>query len=147
MSGDALPGAVPSWLKIAAILISLAGLADSAYLTSKHFAGTSVPCNLVTGCETVLTSTYSEFLGIPTALFGVVAYFTAFSLVLLAYFGREKLWLLFGALAVVMLLFSVWFVYLQAFVIKAYCQYCLVSAVTSTLLFLIFAASFPLRKR
>lgn len=146
MNDDSIPNAVPGWIKIAAIVTSLAGLADSSYLTSKHFAGSSVPCNLFSGCETVLSSSYSEFFGIPTALFGAVAYFTAFSLALLTYFGRERLWSLFGMLASLMFVFSVWFVYLQAFVIKAFCQYCLVSAATSVLLFLIFAVSILLKK-
>lgn len=147
MGDDSTPIAVPGWLKIAAVITALAGLADSAYLTSNHFAGTAVPCNLVTGCETVLNSSYSEFFGIPTALFGAVAYFTVFSLALLAFFGHEKLWRVFGAVTVVMFFASVWLVYLQAFVIQAFCQYCLFSAVTSTLLFAIFSVSFLVRNR
>ncbi len=132
---------LPRYFPAAAMLFSLIGLIDSAYLTSKHFSGAAVPCNLITGCETVLTSTYAEFYGIPTALFGALAYFAAFSLALLVWFGNEKLWKLYGALAALMFLFSIWLIYLQAFVIGAFCQYCLISAVTSTFLFLVFLAS------
>lgn len=146
MSDGYTPSDSTGWLKIAAVVVALAGLADASYLTSNHFAGINVPCNLVSGCETVLNSTYSEIFGVPTALFGVAAYFAAFSLALLAYFGREKLWTLFGVAAAIMFLFSVWLIYLQAFVIKAFCQYCLFSAATSTLLFVIFSVSLLIRK-
>lgn len=119
---------------IAGSVIALAGLADSAYLTAKHFAGSEVPCSVISGCEQVLTSSYAEFYGIPTAVFGAAAYFTAFSLSLLVFYGYNGLWRLFGALTVVMAAFTVWLVYLQAFVIGAFCQFCLLSALTTALL-------------
>jgi len=125
----------------AAFIIALIGLADAAYLTSKHLSGAAVPCNLVSGCETVLTSQWAEILGLPTALYGALAYFIAFALAFLAFSGRHRLWNLFGMISAVMFLFSIFLVYLQAAVIGAFCQYCLVSAATSTMLFLIFLAS------
>jgi len=126
---------------IIAAVISLIGLADSAYLTSKHLSGSQVPCNITGGCEQVLTSSYSEIFGIPTAAFGVLAYMTAFSLALLTYFGNRQLWNLFGVVVILMAGFSLWFIYLQAFVIGAFCQFCLLSAITSFTLFTIFTSS------
>lgn len=119
---------------IAGSVIALAGLADSAYLTAKHYAGSEVPCSVISGCEQVLTSSYAEFYGIPTAMFGAAAYFTAFSLSLLVYYGYDRLWRLFGALTLVMAAFTGWLIYLQAFVIGAFCQFCLLSALTTALL-------------
>jgi len=132
---------------ILATVVALIGLADSAYLTSKHFSGAAVPCSLITGCETVLTSSYAEMFGIPTAAFGVFAYFIAFSLALLTAFGNRKMWNLFGALTIVMAIFTIWFLYLQAFVIKAFCQFCLISAATSLTLLAIFLVSKFLRSK
>ena len=129
------------FLSGAAFLTALVGLADAGYLTSKHYSGGVVPCNLVSGCETVLNSAWAEFYGIPTALFGVIAYFFAFSLAFLVFSGRSRLWGLFGVVVTGMFLFSLWLLYLQAVVIGAFCQYCLVSAVTSSILFLIFCTS------
>lgn len=126
---------------IAAAVFSLVGLADSAYLTAKHYSGTEVPCSIISGCEQVLNSAYSEFFGIPTALYGAAAYFTAFSLALLTVYGNERMWRLFGLLVTVMVLVTVWFVYLQAFVIHAFCQFCLLSAATTAILFLVFIVS------
>ncbi|MDH3529204.1 MAG: vitamin K epoxide reductase family protein [Acidobacteriota bacterium] len=125
----------------AGFITALVGLADAAYLTSKHLAGTAVPCNLVSGCETVLNSTWAEFYGLPTALYGAIAYFAAFALAFLVFSGNKSLWKAFGLLSSVMFVFSVYLIYLQAWVIKAFCQYCLVSAGTSTILFLIFLLS------
>lgn len=124
-------------LPVAAALVALVGLADSIYLTVHHLTAVPVPCSLVSGCETVLTSPYAEFGGIPTAAFGAVAYFLAFSLALLAVFGNRAAWRLFGALSVVMFVATLGLLYLQAFVIGAFCQFCLLSAITSIILFLL----------
>lgn len=124
-----------------AVVASLIGLADSAYLTAKHYTDKNVPCNLITGCETVLKSSYAEFYGIPTAAFGAIAYFFAFSLVVLVFYGNSKLWNIFGILSIVMVLFTAWLIYLQAFVIGAFCQFCLISAATSFTLLLSYIAS------
>jgi uncharacterized membrane protein len=121
----------------AAVVFALIGLGDSVYLTVQHFTDEKVPCSIITGCEQVLTSEYAEISGIPTAAFGAIAYFLAFALALLAAFGNRKLWFFYGLLAVVMFLFTMWLVYLQAFVIEAFCQFCLLSALTTTILFVI----------
>ncbi|HTH38871.1 MAG TPA: vitamin K epoxide reductase family protein, partial [Pyrinomonadaceae bacterium] len=74
-------------LPIAAVVLALIGLVDSIYLTVKHLRDEKVPCSLISGCETVLSSTYAEVGGVPLAAFGAAAYFVAFSLALLAAFG------------------------------------------------------------
>lgn len=122
-------------------LLSLIGLLDATYLTVKHLEGAVVPCDLVSGCEKVLSSAYSEFAGVPIAAFGAAAYFTAFSLSVLVAFGRANLWKLFGIQSLLMASFSAWLVYLQASVIGAFCQFCLVSAATSMLLLTVFVSS------
>jgi uncharacterized membrane protein len=128
-------------LPAAAALVALAGLADSIYLTVHHYTAEPVPCSVITGCEQVLTSSYAEMYGIPTAAFGVAAYLTAFGLALLSAFGNRQTWSLFGAVVVVMAIFTGWLLYLQAFVIEAFCQFCLISAATTLILLLIFLAS------
>lgn len=126
---------------LVASLISLIGLADSAYLTIKHYAGEPVPCSLVEGCEKVLSSPYAEIAGIPIAAAGAAAYFVAFSFAVLAAFGNRSAWNLFGLVSIGMAGFSAWLIYLQAFVIEAFCQFCLLSAGTSLLLFVCFIGS------
>ena len=122
-------------LPLAAVVLALMGLLDSIYLTVHHLTAEPVPCSLISGCETVLTSSYAEIAGVPLAAFGAAAYFVAFSLSLLAAFGNRKAWFVFGLLSCGMAGFTFWLLYLQAFVIGAFCQFCLISAATSLGLF------------
>ena len=124
-----------------AAVVSLIGLVDSIYLTIEHLSGRTVRCTIVQGCSTVLSSTYATYRGIPIALVGAVAYFTVFSLATLAAFEYKFAEKLLLPLVAAMLLVTVWLVYLQAFVIEAFCQFCLLSAaVTLALSVIIFFA-------
>lgn len=134
-------------LPLLAAGITLVGVADAVYLTVKHYTGEKVPCSVVEGCEQVLTSSYAEIAGVPLAAFGAVAYFTAFSLAILAAFGNRPMWKIFGAQVALMSIFTVWLVYLQAFVIEAFCQFCLVSAAVTFSLLAIFLVSKFLGKK
>jgi len=113
------------------------------YLTVHHLTGEQVPCNLVSGCEKVLTSEYAELFGVPIAAFGLLAYFSSFSLSVLTVFGRRWAWQLFGGISLTMAGVSTWLVYLQWSVIKAFCQFCLLSAGSSLVLLLLFLFSLP----
>ena len=124
-----------------AAVVSLIGVADSIYLTLEHISGRSVRCTIIQGCSTVLSSTYASYRGVPLALIGAVAYFTVFSLATLAAFEYRFAAKLLVPLVAVMLLVSIWLLYLQAFVIEAFCQFCLLSAlVTLALSVIVFFA-------
>ena len=124
-----------------AAAVSLIGLADSIYLTVEHVSGRTVRCTIVQGCSTVLSSPYASFRGIPLALAGAIAYFTVFSLATLAAFEYKFAGKLLVPLVALMLLVTVWLLYLQAFVIEAFCQFCMLSAaVTLVLSVIIFFA-------
>ena len=133
----------------AVALVALVGMADAAYLTVEHLAGNSVRCMVVSGCDEVLQSSYSTVAGgVPVAALGALAYFTAFSLATLAAYGYDGARRLLAPLVAMMFLATVWFVYLQAFVIKAYCVYCLLSAaVTTALTLVVFARRLSARTR
>jgi uncharacterized membrane protein len=115
-------------------LISLAGLADSIYLTIEHISGRSVKCTIVSGCSEVLSSSYATVGGIPLALIGAAAYFSVFSLATLAAFEYKLAGTLLTLLVGLMFLTTLWLLYLQAFVIGHFCQFCLVSALVTTIL-------------
>jgi uncharacterized membrane protein len=122
----------------AVALVALAGLADAVYLTVEHLSGQSVRCMVVSGCDEVLQSSYATVGGgVPVAAVGALAYFTAFSLATLAAFGYDGARRLLTPLVAVMFLATLWFLYLQAFVIKAFCTYCLISATVTTALALL----------
>jgi uncharacterized membrane protein len=131
---------VRTYLYAAAALLALIGLADTIYLTVEKLAGRSVPCTVTGGCEEVLSSAYSTVGPIPLSALGAFAYFAAFSLATLAVFGNRKAGDLMLYLVAVMLAVSVYLFVLQAFVIKAFCQFCLLSAIITLLLAVIVAA-------
>ena len=135
-------------IQFIASVIALVGLADAIYITVQHYNATAVPCALTgPGSEMVMTSPYAQIFGIPLGLYGAAAYFTAFSLAILAAYGNEIAWKLFGAIATAMVGFSAWLIYVQAVYINAFCQYCLLSALTSTTLFVLFLVSLAVRRR
>lgn len=115
---------------------ALVGLADAVYLTSEHLAGRNVICVATRGCDAVLMSPYATLPGdLPLAALGALAYFAVFSLATLTAFGYARTLKLLRILVGVMFAFTLRLLYLQAFVIEAYCSYCLLSAaVTATLL-------------
>ena len=123
-----------TWLYGAAALLSLLGLADAIYLTVEHVTGQSVRCTIITGCSEVLSSSYAAMGSVPLAAIGAAAYFSAFSLATLAAFGYRLAATLLMLLTMAMFLVSLWLIYLQAFVIHAFCQFCLFSALITLLL-------------
>jgi uncharacterized membrane protein len=117
-----------------AALISLIGLADSIYLTVEHLSGRSVRCTIVSGCSEVLSSPYASVRGFPLAGMGAIAYFVVFSLATLAAFGYSGVGKLLALIVAAMFLTTIWLLYLQAFVIRHFCQFCLLSALVTTIL-------------
>ena len=130
--------------RMAIAMLSLIGLIISAYLSLYKLGYLGFIQCTTGGCETVQSSRYAFFFGIPVALWGVGAYLT---LLVLALIGLQPGWegkrwvgvALFGASAVGVL-FTAYLTYLEAYVIHAWCQWCLVSAALVTLIFL---ASIP----
>ena len=118
------------------LLVSFLGFLDAAYLTVIHYTGGELKCGFFGGCGVVTTSVYSVIAGIPVSLLGTVYYLILFFLVY-AYADTQRInimkivsWLtLIGVGA------SLWFLFLQVFIIKALCLYCLISATTSFSLF------------
>lgn len=125
------------FLLIAVIALALFGFADATFLTAKRMTGGPIPCVLgFTGCDTVSKSPYAVFFGIPLSAYGMAFYLAAGILAVL-YLDTKK----FIVARLLMLatlcgfLASAYFVYLQAFVIHAFCVYCIASALSSTALF------------
>jgi uncharacterized membrane protein len=117
---------------LALILLTFLGLIDTLYLGMKR--GKPVPCSITTGCEEVLNSQYSTLAGIPISWFGFLFYLTVFSCAVFAAFGEEwALKLVFWPIAAAFVV-SLGLVGIQAFILQAYCQYCLASAILVTLI-------------
>jgi len=131
-----------SWTYLIAALISLIGLGDAIYLTVQHITGASLRCTIISGCSEVLSSPYAQVGSVPLAALGAAAYFVVFSLAILATFAYPLVRLLLKILLGLMFLTTLWLLYLQAFVIHHFCQYCLLSAaVTTALTVIVFLSS------
>jgi uncharacterized membrane protein len=113
-------------LRVAAGLVALAGVGVAGYLTWAHFADSTVLCVAGGGCETVQESEYAEIGGIPVALIGLGAYATILALVVWDSVGAR---LAAASLALLGLLFSLYLLVLQLFVIEAVCIWCMANDV------------------
>jgi len=92
------------------------------------FTGETLSCGGSPDCFRVLGSSYSKVGGIPVALLGAVAYFGVFTFATFAAFGYARARVLLMLIVGAMFLATLWFLYVQAFVLHAYCRYCLFSA-------------------
>jgi uncharacterized membrane protein len=119
---------------IVAAIISLVGLADATYLAVQALTGETLGCGGSPDCFRVLGSSYSKVAGVPVAMFGAVAYFSVFTFATFAGFGyrRARMFLILTIAA--MFFATLWFLYVQAFLLHAYCRYCLFSAAITFLL-------------
>jgi uncharacterized membrane protein len=131
----------PPVTRMGIAVLALVGLMLSAYLSMYKlgYLG-AIQCTLG-GCEKVQNSQYSYFLGQPVAVWGLGAYVTLLALAVLGIqprFQRER-WVALGLFGVsaVGVLFSGYLTYLEAFVIHAWCQWCVISAILVALIFLL----------
>jgi len=112
-----------SGLVVAAV--ALIGLAIAIYLTATKLAGGLPVCGVVSGCEDVANSQYSDTFGIPTAAYGVV-YSAVIAVLGLAWWrlGDRRAILAAYGLGLFASLFVVYLTYLELFVIRATCVWC-----------------------
>jgi uncharacterized membrane protein len=107
--------------------LALAGFLLTAYLTWTYVNGAVPVCvGGSGGCETVQTSRYAEILGVPVVALGHFAYA---AMLLCAVLRGEKAALSGAFVALVGVLFSAYLSYLELFVLRAICQWCVASAV------------------
>jgi uncharacterized membrane protein len=126
-----------AWSYLIAAAVSLVGLGDAIYLTVEHITGASLRCTIISGCSEVLSSPYAQVGPVPLASIGAAAYFIVFSLAILAAFGYRFAIPFLKIILALMFLTTIGLLYLQAFVIRHFCQYCLLSAAVTTILTLI----------
>ncbi|MDP3947963.1 MAG: vitamin K epoxide reductase family protein [bacterium] len=126
---------------LAIAVLAGVGFLDSLYLAVAHYQNLSPVCGNLVGCEVVLTSPYATAIGTtPNALWGVLYYLVLIALGTELYRKKDNA-LLLGAKIIATLgaLAHLYFIYLQAFVIGAWCPYCLLSALlTGAIVFLLF---------
>ena len=122
-------------------LVALAGVFVASYLTMYKLGYIGTLACAVGSCETVQTSKWATFLGLPVGAWGVGYYLVVLALGLIGltprYADTRRLSEILVALTGFGLLFSLWLTYLELFVIHAICQWCVISAILATLLFIV----------
>jgi uncharacterized membrane protein len=118
------------------VVLAALGVGISAYLTWVHYGGLPLLCSGAGDCETVQASRFATLGDVPVALLGLGLYVALLTL------AGWRLWAgpavptpvplaLFG-LALAGTLYSLYLTYLELFVIRAICPWCVSSAVVLT---------------
>jgi uncharacterized membrane protein len=141
-------GASPPVSRMAIAVLALVGLFVSGYLSLYNYGLLGVIQCGIGGCLVVQSSAYAWFpprtisdVGIPVAMMGIIAYGTIFAIAIAGVQPRlvHARWVPMAlfALSAIGVAFSTWLTYLEAAVINAWCQWCVVSAIIITLIFLL----------
>ena len=112
----------PGWILA---LLDVIGLAIAGYLSVVELGGGVPYCGALHGCETVALSEYARIAGIPVAVYGVGLSVLLLTLAI-AWIRSDKPALLdvhYG-LSLIGVIFEIYFLSLQVFVIKAVCIWC-----------------------
>lgn len=133
------------FLNVLLIMLSMVGVADAGYITYEEIANVPSFCQNIPGfdCGAVLNSPWAYIGPIPLSVLGIFFYLTVLILSgyhLIAKKPHHLLTKMLYLSAVSGFVFTLFLLYLQAFIIGAYCLYCIISAVTSVLIFLVTSA-------
>jgi uncharacterized membrane protein len=110
-------------------ILSFLALLVAAYLTWVKLSGTAPVCAVLSGCETVENSRYSEVLGIPVAAFGMVGAGALLAGSLLWWLRDDRRGVMLAyAVGLVSLPVIAWLTYLELAVIGAVCVWCVAYA-------------------
>ncbi|HQV95083.1 MAG TPA: vitamin K epoxide reductase family protein [Anaerolineales bacterium] len=125
------------------LAITLIGLFVASYMTVYKFTSQELQdamCVGSKGCSVVNASPYSEVRGVPVAVLGVLGYLALLAVQLLERrpgIVQENGALIFFGISVTGFLFTVYLIFVEVALIKAYCPFCITSQVAMTLLFVI----------
>jgi uncharacterized membrane protein len=120
------------------LFLGLVGLADATFLTARKLTNGPLPCFNGTACETVTNSTYATIGPVPVSALGMGYYLMIVVVSLVVIDSGQAAWLRrLSFLTWAGFLFSIYLVSIMAFVLHAWCLYCLISAGTSGSLFIV----------
>ena len=127
-------------LKQVIVALSVLGLLVAIYMTIFKLTNNEKMCIGSGGCSIVNASGYSSVWGIPVAVFGVVGYLSILALLYLeskpGFFQTNGSMLQF-TVTLAGFLFTLWLVYVEVALIKAYCPFCITSQISMTIIFIL----------
>ena len=123
-----------------AIVLAIIGLLVSIYMTIYKITSNDSMCIGSGDCKTVNASRYAEVYGIPVAVLGVAGYAAILAVLLLerrpGFFEQNGSMLFFG-LSLTGFLFTLYLIFVEVALIKAYCPFCITSQTVMTIIFII----------
>jgi uncharacterized membrane protein len=130
------------WMDFIIPILALVGLGASIYLTYVEMTHARALCGPVGDCNAVQSSPFAKLFGfLPIGLLGALGYLAILGAWLWRCFRKDSIAKLAGpvmnGLAVFGTLFSIYLTYLELFVIRAVCIWCLSSAAIITALMLL----------
>jgi len=127
-------------LKQVTIALTVLGLLVSIYMTIFKLTNNENMCIGSHGCSIVNASGYSSIRGIPVAVLGILGYLSILAVLYLerqpGFFQTNGSMILF-TLTLIGFLFTVWLVFVEVALIKAYCPFCITSQVAMTIIFIL----------
>jgi len=123
-----------------AIILTIVGLLVSIYMTIYKITSNDSMCIGSGDCKTVNASRYAEVYGIPVAVLGVAGYSAILAVLLIGNrpgFLQQNGTLLFFGLSLTGFLFTLYLIFVEVALIKAYCPFCITSQTAMTIIFII----------
>lgn len=123
-----------------AIALTIVGLLVSIYMTIYKITSNDSMCIGSKDCSVVNASRYSEIYGVPVAVLGVAGYAGILAVLLLEQrpgFFKQNGSMLFFGLSLTGFLFTLYLIFLEVALIKAYCPFCIASQTAMTLIFIL----------
>lgn len=118
------------------IILCLVGIVNTIYLSIHGLKGTDVKCIFFPPqwCRKVQFSKFSKTLGVPNSFAGLGMYTAILFFIIIYLLNIFPLWPVAGLVAFGFV-FSLYFTFIQAFVIKAFCTWCVLSGLDFFLMF------------
>ena len=128
-------------------ILAILGLLDSWYIFYKKQKNEKLVCFVGQDCNEVVNSKYSHIYGVPNEILGIIFYLSVLGLTGFVALGTTELhgvslMAVIHFLAFFALVSSIFLTAIQAFVLKAWCEYCLVAMIAN---FGIFVLAFLVR--
>lgn len=131
---------LPRWVSWVGLILTISGILVATYLTVAHYTTTATlacPETGVINCAKVTTSSYSEIMGVPLAVLGLIFFVVMLPLQLPNSWRSRNRSMIYGRLAFagsgVLMVF--WLVYVELFKLNAICLYCTVVHILAVVIF------------
>jgi len=123
---------------IIVLVLAFLGFCISWYIYYKKNKQEKMVCYLGEDCDKVISSKYNKLFGFSNEILGMLYYIFVAVLVVLLIYGVESilisLYLVLVLAGIGAVLFSIYLTYIQIYVIREWCEYCVASAAVSVLI-------------